>query len=42
MRCDDVAVNLPDYILGKIEPNLGNALKLTLTVVPLAGLSLKK
>jgi anti-sigma factor RsiW len=22
MRCDDVAVNLPDYILGKIEPNL--------------------
>lgn len=22
MRCDDVAVNLPDYLLGKIEPNL--------------------
>ncbi len=22
MRCDDVTVNLPDYILGKIEPNL--------------------
>lgn len=22
MRCDDVAVNLPDYILGKVEPNL--------------------
>lgn len=22
MRCDDVVVNLPDYLLGKIEPNL--------------------
>ncbi len=22
MRCDDVVLNLPDYILGKIEPNL--------------------
>ena len=22
MRCDDVVINLPDYLLEKIEPNL--------------------
>ena len=22
MKCDDVVINLPDYILGKVEPNL--------------------
>ncbi len=22
MKCDDVLVNLPDYVLGKVEPNL--------------------
>jgi anti-sigma factor RsiW len=27
MRCDDVAVNLPDYVLGKIEPNLKRSLE---------------
>jgi anti-sigma factor RsiW len=27
MRCDDVMVNLPDFLLGKIEPNLGKGIQ---------------
>ncbi len=27
MRCDNVAVNLPDYLLGKIEPNLRKSIE---------------
>ncbi len=27
MKCDDVVVNLPDYVLGKVEPNLGKSIE---------------
>jgi len=27
MRCDDVAINLPDYILGMVEPNLKKSIE---------------
>ena len=30
MRCDDVAVNLPDFILGKVEPNLKRSIEIHL------------
>ncbi|MCL5267803.1 MAG: zf-HC2 domain-containing protein [Bacteroidetes bacterium] len=32
MRCDDVAVNLPDYVLGKIEPNLKRSVEYHLEI----------
>ncbi len=30
MRCDDVLVNLPDFLLGKIDPNLRRSIELHL------------
>ncbi len=30
MRCDEVMVNLPDYILGKVEPNLKRSIEIHL------------
>ncbi len=34
MRCDDVLINLPDYILGKIEPNLRRSVEYHLDSCP--------
>ncbi len=34
MRCDDVVVNLPDYLLGKVEPNLAKCIETHLETCP--------
>ncbi len=34
MRCDDIVLNLPDYILGKIEPNLRRSVEYHLDMCP--------
>lgn len=32
MKCDDVVVNLPDYVLGMVEPNLKKSIEIHLEV----------
>lgn len=34
MRCDDVMVNMPDYLLDKVEPNLRKCIEAHLEVCP--------
>ncbi len=34
MRCDDIIVNLPDHVLGKIEPNLKRTIEHHLEICP--------